>query len=242
VQQCLHDLDHAALEPGGKTLQRLNRDFDPGEIEQMLARLANKTSVGPDCIPFALLKQGREQLAPRICVLFNASWSLSVVPQAWRDADVIALYKGKGDLEDCDNYRPISLTSCLARTFERVIYPRLYDFVSARLSKFQSGFRRSRSTTDQILAIVERARLAFESGEALPVVFLDIKKAFDRVWHDGLLYKLYSHFGVAGRCWRWIRAFLTGRRLRVRAKRLVSLFFFSDNDMLGTSQMHKQSK
>jgi hypothetical protein len=74
------------------------------------------------------------------------------------------------------------------------------------------------------MAVVERARLSFEKHEPLPVVFLDIKKAFDRVWLDGLLYKLFVQFRVAGRCWKWIRAFLSGRRLRVRAKGFVSLW------------------
>ena len=127
---------------------------------------------------------------------------------------MIALYKGKGDLEDCDSYRPISLTSVLARTVERLIYPRLYAIINQHLSIHQSGFRHGRSTVDQILAVVERARLSIAGKECLPFVFLDIKKAFDRVWHDGLMFKLYDQFRVAGRCWSWIRAFLSGRRLR----------------------------
>lgn len=198
-------------------LEELNRLFTDQEVCSVLSRLGSKTSVGPDCIPFAMLKEGCDVLSKPLCRLFNLSWSYGVVPQSWRDADVIALYKGSGGLEDCDNYRPISLTSTLARTFERLIYPRLYSVVNPRLSVWQSGFRRQRSTLDQIAAIVERIRLSFSKRQHLPVVFLDIKKAFDRVWHDGLLYKLFVHFRVAGRCWSWIRAFLTGRRLRVRA-------------------------
>lgn len=210
-------------------LEVLNKDITAEEVGTVLRRLSGKTSVGPDCVPFALLKHGGEPLVERLCFVLNESWRLSVVPQAWRDADVLPLYKESGELEDCDNYRPISLTACLARTAERVLYPRLYAVVHPRLSKSQSGFRHQRSTTDQILAIVERARLSFKSKQPLPVVYLDIKKAFDRVWHAGLLHKLFVHFRVAGRCWRWIEAFLTGRRLRVRAKGLVSLWYAVDN-------------
>ena len=210
------------LHPDFSHLPDLNKDFTVVEVSTLLSRLSTKTSVGPDCIPFALLKHGGERLATSLCALINFSWRHSAVPQAWRDADVIALYKQQGDVADCDNYRPISLTSVIARTIERLIAPRLYKVVDPRLSVWQSGFRQKRSTTDQILAVVERVRLAFSHNLPLPVAFLDIKKAFDRVWHDGLMFKLFVHFRVAGRCWMWILAFLTGRRLRVRAKGLVS--------------------
>jgi hypothetical protein len=203
-------------------LRSLNADFSVDDVLTLLSKLSHKTSVGPDGIPFALLRNGGKALATVLCRLINFSWHHSVIPQAWRDADVIALYKGKGDLEDCDSYRPISLTSVLARTVERLIYPRLYAIINQHLSIHQSGFRHGRSTVDQILAVVERARLSIAAKECLPVVFLDIKKAFDRVWHDGLMFKLYDQFRVAGRCWSWIRAFLFGRRLRVRLNGLLS--------------------
>lgn len=189
----------------------------------MRRRLPNKGSVGPDGIPFAFLKRGGERMGEALLVLLNFSWEFRVLPVSWKRANVIPLFKS-GDPTVADNYRPIAITSALIRFFERVIFNRLYTFLEPHLSRFQSGFRRQRGTLDACSYLRERVAATLRGKKWLSVVFLDIKKAFDKVWHAGLLFKLLS-LGVCGRALGWLQQFLSGRSIRVGAEGQFSPFF-----------------
>ena len=91
-----------------------------------------------------------------------------------------------------NNYRPVSLLPSLSKICEKIVFARLYDFLLdiGFLYKYQSGFRPGDSTINQLIYIIHQIYLAFESGKEVRVVFLDISKAFDKVWHAGLLKKL----------------------------------------------------
>ena len=104
------------------------------------------------------------------------------------------LAKKSAGLEDVANYRPISLTSCVGKVVERVLNNRLSAYLEANnlLLKQQSGFRANRSTTDNLLFLVQKAIDAKNRGKKCAVIFSDISKAFDKVWHDGLLFKMMA--------------------------------------------------
>ena len=195
-------------------LDPMNALFTAEELEAKLRRVPNKPSVGPDDVPYAFLKHGGPVLHDCLLRLYNLSWRLGVLPQTMRDANVIALFKGAGDPTDPDGYRPISMTSTVCRVFEHLVKARLELLMADKLHPWQAGFRSGRGCLEQINAIVDRAKLAMRNQVELPVAFLDIRKAFDRVWHPGLLYKLHRDFGISGRMSFWLRAFLSGRRLR----------------------------
>jgi len=149
--------------------------------------------------------------------MFNLSWSTGHVPSAWREANVCPIYKGHGAPQNVPkSYRPISLTSCLVKVFERMVFARLVSFLDSHhfFSPFQAGFRSNYSTLDQLYRLIDRIQLAFRKQEYVSVVFLDIVAAFDCVWHEGLLYKLWKA-GITGSAWNWIRSFLSDRSLRV---------------------------
>lgn len=210
--------------PNFPTYDKFKLFFTEKEIEEALRKLPHKVSVGPDEIPFDFLRFGGPKFIHNLRLLFYLSVIHSVLPLEWRRANVIPIYKQEGDRSNPDNYRPISITCTVVRLFERLVFLRLYETVEPKLKQFQSGFRKHRSTVDQILYVVERIKEALRRGDDLPVVYLDIRKAFDRVWHDGLLYKLYK-MGVIGPMWKWIRAFLSGRQLRVVYKGHFSKWF-----------------
>ena len=86
------------------------------------------------------------------------------------------------------------MTSCLGKLYERCITKKLVDFLEANklLSKNQSGFRRHRSTIDNLYFITQKVRETFIRGKNMLTIFFDIAKAFDKVWHDGLLFKMYK--------------------------------------------------
>ena len=136
------------------------------------------------------------------------------------DALVIPIFKG-GQKSSSTNYRRIALLSLVSKSLEKIVFRKLNSYLQPFLNKSQSGFLRKDSTQKQLVRLVQEWATAMDSFEYVGVVFFDIKKAFDRVWHGGLLRKL-SSFGVEGRALDWFRAFLTGRRQRVVVGSAVS--------------------
>ena len=90
------------------------------------------------------------------------------------------------------DYRPISLTSCLGKLAERLVKNRLYKILEENniLAKQQSGFRNDRSTSDNLLFFTQKVSESINKSKKVCSIFFDISKAFDKVWHLGLIYKL----------------------------------------------------
>ena len=145
----------------------------------------------------------------------NLSFALSQYPSKWKLANVIPLFK-KDDRQIKTNYRPVSLLPCLSKTCEKILFIRLYNFLLeiGFLYKFQSGFRPGDSTVNQLLYLVHQIYHAFENGKEVRTVYLDISKAFDRVWHAGLLKKLEA-LGIRNPLLQWIESYLQNRKQRV---------------------------
>ena len=116
------------------------------------------------------------------------------------------------------NYRPISLLPIFGKIFEKVIYDSLFRYFQENefLSKNQSGFRSGDSCVSQLLAITHEIYKAFDGNPSLETrgVFLDISKAFDKVWHAGLLFKLKC-YGVEGGIYNILENYLHDRKQRV---------------------------
>ena len=123
-----------------------------------------------------------------------------------------------GNRQSMENYRPISLLPIFGKIFEKVIFDAMYKHLCDNnlLTPNQSGFRPGDSAINQLLAITHNVYCAFESTPSLETcaVLLDLSKAFDRVWHDGLLYKLES-YGISRNLHNLLRSFLLNRMQRV---------------------------
>jgi hypothetical protein len=106
-------------------------------------------------------------------------------------ANVVPIFK-KDDRQSKENYRPISLLPSLSKICEKIVFVRLYNFLLEInfLNLFQSRFRPGDSTVNQLIFIVHKIHEALELGKEVRMVFLDISKAFDKVWQKGLLFKL----------------------------------------------------
>ena len=115
-----------------------------------------------------------------------------------------------------ENYRPVSLLPICGKIFERLIYNSLFKFFIANELIFckQSGFKPDDSSINQLLSITHEIYKFFDDEYEVRVVFLDMSKAFDKVWHNGLIYKLKQN-GVSGDLLRWITDFLDDRKQRV---------------------------
>jgi len=198
------------------SISAIDNAFSYDEVASAISDFKNpKAAAGPDSIPVIFLKNSPAPMIRLLRFIFSFSWEHGVIPITWKTANVCAIFKhGNTDRSAPANYRPISLTSVICKLLERVILKRLWKLVGHRINRLQFGFRGGCSTLDALLRLQHQIFAAFDKREHLSVCFLDISKAFDRTWHAGLLHKL-AKIGVTGNAWRWCRAFLSDRKIRV---------------------------
>ena len=128
---------------------------------------------------------------------------------------MVPVFRNVGERSTAKNYRPVSLLSVVSKVFEKLVNNLVNHLEKCDLfSDFQYDFRSSQSTTDLLTVVSDRIAMAFNRSGATRAVALDISKAFDRVWHAGLLQKLKS-YGILGQIFGLIPSFLSNRRLRV---------------------------
>ena len=182
------------------------------EVQKVLTHLNPNKAMGPDQINPKVLKECAVELSSPLSTLFNKSLQLGKVPQVWKLAFVTALYK-KGDKDLAKNYRPISLLSCVCKVMEKCIFIKLYSHLSDNnlLTPFQSGFIPGDSTVNQLLDIYDIIISALDDGKEVRAVFCDVEKAFDRVWHRGLIKKLHG-YGIRGQLLNWFKDYLSNRQ------------------------------
>ena len=124
--------------------------------------------------------------------------------------------KKKNEKNIISNYRPISLLPLCGKIFEKLIHNNLYSYVYTNkfISEKQSGYKKGDSTVKQLLSITNEIYKAFDNDKEVRAVFLDISRAFDRVWHEGLIFKL-AQLGIEGQALNIIKSFLEDRMQRV---------------------------
>ena len=151
------------------------------------------------------------------------------MPESWRHGHVVTIYKGDGDVHDPSSYRPITITSVIARAYERVNAPELINEMLRHdiPSLDQFGFTRQRSTHDALYRLLSRIHEIIDSGAGdnkfVPAVFVDISKAYDKVWIEGLLYKIHHDLGITGNLYYMLRELLTNRTFQVVADGKMSI-------------------
>ena len=142
------------------------------------------------------------------------------VPKIWKQANITPIYK-KGDRSDPNNYRPISLLNT-SKLLEKIVFKHIFNHLRDNhiISQWQSGFMPGCSTITQLLEIYHQFCEAVDNGKEVSH-FLDISRAFDRVWHAGLLYKLRK-YGIEGDLLERIADYLRNRQQRVCLNGVVS--------------------
>ena len=143
------------------------------------------------------------------------SLQLRKFPSEWKNANVTPIFK-KDSPSDIKNYRPISLISVIGKVMERCIFKHIHNYLLEFkiITTNQSGFTPGDSAVKQLLYITNEFGRALDEGKEIRVIFCDISKAFDRVWHKGLLFKLKS-IGIKGDLLLWIEDYLSQRKQRV---------------------------
>ena len=155
--------------------------------------------------------------------LFTSSIQLGYIPTAWKIATLSMLLKPDKLPSLTTSYRPISLISSIMKLFERVIEQRLRSHLEqiGFISKHQSGFRRAKSTDDHFFRLSQSIMDSFNRGEHVVAAFLDVEKAFDNVWHNGLRYKIFQ-LDLPTKLTRWLSDFLVGRIIQVNVNGFFS--------------------
>ena len=131
-----------------------------------------------------------EEVAHPLSLIFKNCVDSGIFPDSWKKADVQPVYK-KHNRQIKSNYRPISLLPICGKILEKIVFDQVYQYLNNNklLSKFQSGFRPGDSCIYQLISITSSIHEAFENFDETRALFLDISKAFDKVWHDGLIFK-----------------------------------------------------
>jgi hypothetical protein len=164
----------------------------PEEVQEAIRGLKVSKAPGPNGIPNRALKHLPQRAVSFLVLLFNAILLTHHFPSVWKHARVISILKPGKDPALPSSYRPISLLDTIGKLFEKILLARILHEVSERglMRDEQFGFRPRHSTSMQLARLVERITRNFGEKRLTGAVFLDVAKAFDTVWIDGLLYKL----------------------------------------------------
>ena len=189
-------------------------DFvSPREVAKIIKTVKSKKAPGSDSIQNIVLKNLPRKAITHLTNIFNACLRLSYFPSEWKKADVLGVKKAGKDKLFPQNYRPISLLQTMSKIFEKVVLFRLlkHENNAKILIPEQFGFRRGRSTVHQLARLTNDISEGFNRNQSTATLLLDIEKAFDTVWHKGLLYKL-QRYGFPLYLVKFISSYLENRK------------------------------
>ncbi len=192
----------------------------PFSLRELKAALhdCKDSAPGHDGLVYSMFHHLKEESLAFLLDLINRIWEEGQLPAAWKQAVILPIPKPGKDHSVVSNFRPISLTSCSCKLFEKMVNTRLVYFLEKGgwLSKSQCGFRKFHSTTDSLLRLESAICDAYACRQHQVAVFFDLEKAYDTAWRFGILKALHS-YGLRGRLPFLIRNFLEDRKFQVRA-------------------------
>ena len=196
---------------------RLDTKITATEIKTAINRLKNNKACGPDDILNEYLKSSIEIMLPTYVLLFNFVYNHGIVPESWSSGIIKPVYKNKGSMHDPDNFRPITILSCMGKAYTSVLNSRLSDYVNDAnlIGEDQLGFRAGYSTIDGIFILNSLQALLKHRNKSLFCAFIDLKKCFPSIWRDGLWFKL-SKLNLGIKMTRTIQAIYQNIKSSVR--------------------------
>ena len=177
----------------------------------MLQHLDVNKATGPDGIAPRLLKETAQQIAPSLSQLFNKSLACGVVPDDWKLANIVPVFK-RGKKGHVENYHPISLLSLVSKAMEQCVLNKIREHLLVLINAVQHGFLPGKSCATQLLEVLDYIGSLLDAGKQTDVIYMDMSKAFDKVNHVALIRKLNRCFNISGNLLCWFRSYLQGRR------------------------------
>ncbi|BHF76369.1 hypothetical protein SprV_0501946700 [Sparganum proliferum] len=226
-------ISDAAIERLPQVETNADLDLPPSLQETIRAvqQLSSAKAPGSDTIPAEVYKHGGPQLMNHLIALFQEMWRQGEVPQDFKDATIVHLYKRKGNRQICDNHRGISLLNIAGKIFARILLNRLNNHLEqGLLPESQCGFRRHRGTTDMIFAARQLQEKCQEMRTHLYSTFVDLTKAFDTVNREGL-WKIMQKFGCPKLFIQMVRQLHDGMMARVTDNGAISEAFAVTNEV-----------
>lgn len=170
------------------------RCCSPREIQRAIKDLEPNKAPGFCLITAEVLKQLSRKAIVFLTQLFNAIMRIGYYPSIWKISEIIMIPKHGKPPHLVSSYRPISLLPVMSKLFEKIVLRRLNEIlkINNTIPLHQFGFRRGHSTVEQVHRVADKIRDALEKKQYCSAVFLDVQQAFDKVWHQGLLFKIKS--------------------------------------------------
>lgn len=211
--------DYSFLHDDGRAVEEPTIE----EVSQAIKQLKNNKASGPDNIAAELLKHGGPELAKALHQIVVKIWRDEQLPAELLEGAIVAIHK-KGDKLQCENYRGVCLLNAAYKVLARVLYTRLQPHAETVIGEYQCGFRRNRSTNDQIFNL----RLILQRGGEFNVqthhLFIDFKQAYDRVKRREL-FVVMKELGFETKLIRLVKATLNGTKCRVKVQSNMSEAF-----------------
>lgn len=182
----------------------------------LIKNLKSKKSPGLDSINNTLLKHLPLSGTRYLTTIFNACLKLCYFPVCWKKASIIPIHKPSKPKNEINSYRPISLLCSVSKLLEKIIKEKIDEHIETYhiLPSFQFGFRQSHNTIQQVARIKKHIKDNFNYKKSTGLIMLDIEKAFDTVWHEGLLHK-FKLFNFPMPIIKIIQSFLSDREFVV---------------------------
>ena len=215
-------------------IEMLNEQFDINELKQAIRSAKNNKSPGDDGLPYELLKHLHKNALKIMLNFYNNIWEGGKMPKDWHHAIILPLLKPGKIPSNPESYRPISLTPTICKVMETMVTKRLQWFLEKNnlISKSQSGFRKHRCTSDQILKLQDTILKKLKNKEHVLAIFIDFERAYDML-HVPTLLKKIQNLGIVGNTYDWVENFLSHRSFQVKVGTELSDTFLQEN---GTPQ------
>ena len=192
------------------------KKFSVTEVMTVVKTLKPNKSPGYDLITSKVLNELPIEGFYFLTCLFNSLLRTSFMPPQWKVGQIKMILKPGKTPEDPKSYRPISLLPIASKVMELLFLNRLYPIINSQqiIPDHQFGFRKGHGTIEQVHRIVNVVNKSIDQQNYCTAVFLDISQAFDRVWHDGLLYKLKKLLNV--NFFTFLKSYLCNRTFFVK--------------------------
>ena len=192
----------------------VDKGFTLAEVKSAVDKLDYHKAGTADRTVNTMFKCGGDVMARQLQRLFNWLRDRESLPPEWQRSTIVNLFK-EGDKTDPGNYKGIALISCLGKLYLSLWASRLANHAEKRLCDGQGGFRARRSTVDQALTLSEVLLRRKRAGKDSYLCFVDFRKAFDTVWHNGLWKRMWDS-GIRGKAWRVVRNLYSSINAQVR--------------------------
>ena len=187
----------------------------PPEVKKLLKEIDIKKAVGVDTIPPKLIKIGADIIAEPLTQAINCCLRQVIFPDNAKIASVVPVDKGKPDKYDVLSYRPVSILNVFSKIYEKVIKNQLMSYFEKYISHFISAYRKSYSTQQVLIRLLEEWRERLYKNCIVGAVLMDLSKAFDCIPHDIIIVKL-APYGIERETLGLIYAYLKGQKQCVK--------------------------